>query len=351
MDYGKKNDGFDAERKNGLREGFGNGNEQPNFTDNGNEQPSFFDFSWDSDAYAGKTDKPEKTIGSPTDEKNEKTSEKGIEPTYEKEGEKTEDIDGESRGKIGDINEKPQGKFEDIDGKIREKTDCFSDGGLFSFPENGWGEFFARETRKEYFANLTDFLRARYSEGAEIYPPKEKVFECFRLTDRKDVKVVILGQDPYHQPMQAMGLSFSVPDGVKVPPSLVNIFKEIRSDLGREPHIENGDLRPWAEQGVLLLNSLLTVEKGSPMAHKGRGWETFTDNVIKEIGRGDVPCVFLLWGRPAAAKSVYIDRSKHLVLTAAHPSPLSAYSGFFGCRHFSAANDFLAQMGIAPISW
>ncbi len=319
MDYGKKNDGFDAERKNGLREGFGNGN----------EQPSFFDFSWNSDAYADKTDKPKKTIGSPTDEKEEKTSEKGIEPTYEKEGEKTEDIDG----------------------KIREKTDCFSDGGLFSFPENGWGEFFARETRKEYFANLTDFLRARYSEGAEIYPPKEKVFECFRLTDRKDVKVVILGQDPYHQPMQAMGLSFSVPDGVKVPPSLVNIFKEIRSDLGREPHIENGDLRPWAEQGVLLLNSLLTVEKGSPMAHKGRGWETFTDNVIKEIGRGDVPCVFLLWGRPAAAKSVYIDRSKHLVLTAAHPSPLSAYSGFFGCRHFSAANDFLAQMGIAPISW
>lgn len=245
----------------------------------------------------------------------------------------------------------PAGKREGFSSGDTNSAGIYGCGGIFPFPGNGWRFFFGTESKKEYFRRLEDFLRSRYDERAVIYPPKEKVFECFRLTDRKDVKVVILGQDPYHQPMQAMGLSFSVPDGVKVPPSLVNIFKEIRSDLGREPHIENGDLRPWAEQGVLLLNSLLTVEKGSPMAHKGRGWETFTDNVIKEIGRGDVPCVFLLWGRPAAAKSVYIDRSKHLVLTAAHPSPLSAYSGFFGCRHFSAANDFLAQMGIAPISW
>ncbi len=235
-------------------------------------------------------------------------------------------------------------KNESLDGNCRY-------GELFNFPENGWKDFFERETGKEYFRRLEDFLRGRSKENAVIFPPREKVFECFRLTDRNDVKVVILGQDPYHQPGQAMGLSFSVPEGVPVPPSLVNIFKEIRSDLKRDSHIKGGDLRPWAEQGVLLLNSLLTVERSKPMAHKGRGWETFTDNVIKEIGRGDVPCVFLLWGKPAASKASLIDKSKHLVLISAHPSPLSAYNGFFGCRHFSATNDFLAEMGRTPISW
>lgn len=223
--------------------------------------------------------------------------------------------------------------------------------GFFNLPNNGWAEFFRKELEKDYFKGLVDFLKERYASGAEIYPPRENIFNCFRLTDRKDVKVVILGQDPYHQPNQAMGLSFSVPSGIKIPPSLVNILKEIRSDLGRQSHISGGDLTDWAKQGVLLLNSLLTVEKSSPMAHKGRGWETFTDNVIKEIGCGNVPCVFMLWGRPAASKAAFIDRSKHLVLTAPHPSPLSASSGFFGCKHFSAANDFLAQMDITPVSW
>lgn len=222
---------------------------------------------------------------------------------------------------------------------------------MFNIPQNDWQAFFEKEMRKSYFSGLCAELKKRYDRGDTIFPPREKIFSCFFLTDLNNVKVVILGQDPYHQPGQAMGLSFSVPENVKIPPSLENIYKEIRSDLGRMTHNTSGDLTRWAREGVLLLNNQLTVEKNKPMSHNGIGWETFTENAIKEISDNAPPCVFLLWGRPAQAKLPLINKSRHLVLTAPHPSPLSASTGFFGCKHFSVANDFLAMHGITPVSW
>lgn len=197
---------------------------------------------------------------------------------------------------------------------------------------------------------LSAFLRERKARGARVYPPGPQIFAAFEATAFEAVKVVILGQDPYHGRGQAHGLSFSVPPGVPVPPSLDNIFKEIESDLGiaRPGH---GCLLPWAQRGVLLLNAVLTVEEGRAGAHQGKGWEGFTDHVVQTLNQQREGLVFLLWGSYAQAKGRVIDPSRHRVLKAPHPSPLSAHRGFFGCRHFSAANAYLNRRGLAPIDW
>lgn len=205
---------------------------------------------------------------------------------------------------------------------------------------NGWDELFKQEFAKPYFIQLKAFLVERYNE-TNVYPPKRLILNAFDNTAYDDVNVVILGQDPYYNPGQAMGMSFSVPKGVMPPMSLVNIFKEINDDLGYKSEIVGGDLTPWARQGVLLLNTALTVEQGKPNSHQGKGWEIFTDQVIRYLNERERGMVFMLWGRNAYAKKQLITNSQHLVLTAAHPSPLSAYSGFFGCGHFSKANEFL----------
>lgn len=197
---------------------------------------------------------------------------------------------------------------------------------------------------------LSAFLRAELAAGKTLYPPPAQIFAALDATPFDQVKVVILGQDPYHGPGQAHGLCFSVRPGVPVPPSLQNIFKEIQSDLGLAVP-RHGDLRSWAQQGVLLLNAVLTVERGRAGAHQGRGWEAFTDAVIDRLNREREGLVFLLWGSPAQAKGRLVDRQRHLVLTAPHPSPLSAHRGFLGCRHFSRANDWLRARGQAPIDW
>lgn len=206
---------------------------------------------------------------------------------------------------------------------------------------NGWDGLFKQEFAKPYFIQLKQFLVEEYATK-RIYPPKRLILNAFDNTSYDDVNVVILGQDPYYNPGQAMGMSFSVPPGVLPPMSLVNIFKEIQDDLGYPTSIVGGDLTPWARQGVLLLNTALTVEGGKPNSHKGKGWETFTDEVIKYLNARERGVVFMLWGRNAFAKKQLITNPQHLVLTAAHPSPLSAYNGFFGCGHFSKANDYLA---------
>ena len=201
-----------------------------------------------------------------------------------------------------------------------------------------------------YFAQLKDFLvgeRQQYT----CYPPGSKTFNAFDSTPFDRVKVVILGQDPYHEPGQAMGLCFSVPQGIQVPPSLVNIIKEINDDLGTQIPATCGDLSGWAAQGVLLLNATLTVRAHQAGSHQKHGWETFTDAAIQALSQQRTGLVFLLWGSYAIAKKALIDTSRHLVLTAPHPSPLSAYRGFFGCRHFSQANAYLEQQGLAPIDW
>ena len=214
---------------------------------------------------------------------------------------------------------------------------------------NGWKRIIDEEKQKEYFQKLKSFLVDEYDKN-KIYPRKGEIFKCFELTDFKDVKVVILGQDPYHQPFQAHGLCFSVNKGIKVPPSLVNIYKEINSDIGCE--IPNhGNLTKWASEGVLLLNTIMSVRDSSPMSHSNKGWEIFTDRVIKELNDDDTPKVFLLWGAPSRKKKNLITNSKHLILECAHPSPLSAYNGFFGCKHFSTTNDFLKKNGREPIDW
>ena len=205
---------------------------------------------------------------------------------------------------------------------------------------NGWDELFKQEFSKPYFVQLKAFLVQEYNTKT-IYPPKKFMLNAFDQTAYNDVNVVIIGQDPYFNQGQAMGMSFSVPTGIPVPPSLYNIFKEIKSDLGCEPHVKGGDLTPWARQGVLLLNAVLTVEAGKPNSHQGCGWENFTDAVIKYLNQRDRGMVFMLWGRNAIQKAKYITNKQHLVLTAPHPSPLSAYHGFFGCGHFSKANKFL----------
>lgn len=201
-----------------------------------------------------------------------------------------------------------------------------------------------------YFAELKDFLVAERAQHT-CYPPGSKIFNAFDSTPFDKVKVVILGQDPYHEPGQAMGLCFSVPQGIQVPPSLVNIIKEINTDLGTQIPVTCGDLSGWAEQGVLLLNATLTVRAHQAGSHQRHGWETFTDAAIQALSQQRTGIVFLLWGSYAIAKRALIDQTKHLVLTAPHPSPLSAYRGFFGCRHFSQANAYLQSHGQQPIDW
>lgn len=201
-----------------------------------------------------------------------------------------------------------------------------------------------------YFAQLKEFLVAERQQYT-CYPPGSKIFNAFDTTPFDRVKVVILGQDPYHEPGQAMGLCFSVPQGIQVPPSLVNIIKEINDDLGTQIPTTCGDLSGWAEQGVLLLNATLTVRAHQAGSHQRHGWETFTDAAIQALSQQRNGLVFLLWGSYAIAKRALIDQSRHLVLTAPHPSPLSAYRGFFGCHHFSQANAYLRQLGQQPIDW
>ena len=214
---------------------------------------------------------------------------------------------------------------------------------------NGWDELFKQEFSKPYFVQLKGFLVQEYATK-RIYPPKRLMLNAFDHTSYDDVNVVILGQDPYYNPQQAMGMSFSVPQGIAPPMSLVNIFKEIEDELGRKTSIVGGDLTPWAEQGVLLLNTVLTVEEGKPNSHKDKGWENFTDAVIKHLNERERGMVFMLWGRNAYAKKQLITNPQHLVLTSAHPSPLSAYNGFFGCGHFAKANEFLQKQG-KSIKW
>lgn len=212
-----------------------------------------------------------------------------------------------------------------------------------------WHERLKGEWTKEYFVNLTNFVRGEYRTKT-IFPPGGKIFAAFDACPFDDVKVVILGQDPYHDVGQANGLCFSVNPGIPMPPSLVNIFKEIRDDLGK-PIPENGDLSRWACQGVLLLNATLTVRVHQAGSHQRQGWETFTDAAIKVLAEEREHLVFILWGAYAQKKGAFIDRGRHLVLTSAHPSPLSAYQGFFGNKHFSKTNEYLAQHGKTPIKW
>ena len=201
-----------------------------------------------------------------------------------------------------------------------------------------------------YMAELKRFLLGEREAGKRIFPPGPSWFRALDLTPLDEVKVVILGQDPYHGPGQAHGLCFSVPMGVRPPPSLVNIYKELESDLGVRPPV-HGVLEHWARQGVLLLNSVLTVEMGLAASHRDRGWERFTDAVIAQVNAKPEPVVFMLWGSYAQKKAAFVDTSRHLVLKAPHPSPLSAHSGFLGCRHFSRANAYLESKGMAPIDW
>ncbi|MCS7162653.1 MAG: uracil-DNA glycosylase [Bacteroidia bacterium] len=216
--------------------------------------------------------------------------------------------------------------------------------------EPSWKALLAEEFSKPYFEALVAFLRSEKQRGKVIYPPGPQIFRAFDLCPVDKVKVVILGQDPYHGPGQAHGLCFSVPKGVPPPPSLQNIFRELEADLGFPPPA-HGDLTGWAEQGVFLLNAILTVEAHKPTSHRGIGWETFTDRVIAQIARVRPHVAFLLWGQYARSKKHLIDSTRHLILEAAHPSPYSAEKGFFGCRHFSRANAFLIEKGLAPIDW
>lgn len=213
-----------------------------------------------------------------------------------------------------------------------------------------WQQVLGHELQQRYMHNLREFLRAEKQAGKEIYPPGPLIFNAFNHTPFDQVRVVIIGQDPYHGPGQAMGLSFSVPEGVKVPPSLVNIYKEINADLGIQMS-GTGDLTPWADQGVLLLNAMLTVEASKAGSHQKKGWEEFTDAAIKALNEQRTGLVFVLWGSYAQKKGAVIDQNKHLVLKSVHPSPLSAHRGFFGQRQFSTINQYLVNQGQAPINW
>ena len=216
--------------------------------------------------------------------------------------------------------------------------------------EESWKAKLESEFDRDYMKNLRHFLKGEYDQGKVIYPRKSEYFAAFDWAPYENVKVVILGQDPYHGPNQAHGLCFSVKPGVPPPPSLVNIYKELQQDLGT-PRPKHGYLQEWAEQGVLLLNSVLTVERGQAASHRKKGWETFTDRVIELLNEREQPMVFMLWGSYAQKKAAFVDRKKHLVLESVHPSPLSAARGFFGNRHFSRANEFLIKQGMAPIDW
>ena len=215
--------------------------------------------------------------------------------------------------------------------------------------EESWKEALIPEFSKDYFIRLTDFVRKEYHETT-VYPPGKLIFNAFNLCPFDKVKGVIIGQDPYPGPGPAHGLCFSVNDGIQPPPSLVNIFKEINSDLGK-PIPQSGNLTRWAEQGVLLLNATLTVRAHQAGSHQKRGWEEFTDAVIRKLAEEKSNLVFILWGSYAQKKGAFIDRNKHLVLTSVHPSPLSAYNGFFGNHHFSLANDYLVKNGKTAIDW
>ena len=215
--------------------------------------------------------------------------------------------------------------------------------------ENEWLPYLKPEFAKPYYKTLYEFVKEEDTNHV-IFPPSDKIFSALEHTSVKDVKVVIIGQDPYHEPGQAHGMSFSVLPGVKTPPSLQNMYKELNTELGCYiPN--NGYLIKWADQGVLLLNAVLTVRSGAANSHKGKGWEQFTDAVIRAVNAQDRPVVYLLWGSNARAKKALINNPKHLVLETVHPSPLSAYNGFFGCGHFKKANEFLESHGIAPIDW
>lgn len=216
--------------------------------------------------------------------------------------------------------------------------------------ESSWKQVLHEEFDKPYMKALGDFLRTEKRAGKIIYPKGSLIFNALNSTPLNQVKVVILGQDPYHGPSQAHGLSFSVQPHVKVPPSLVNIYKELKRDLNIDPP-PHGCLQPWAEQGVLLLNTSLTVEAGQAASHSKQGWQFFTDRIIQEVNQHCQSVVFMLWGSHAQSKTHFIDQTKHLVLCSAHPSPLSAHRGFLGNGHFSKANFFLTQRGIAPINW
>lgn len=216
--------------------------------------------------------------------------------------------------------------------------------------EQSWKEVLASEFEKDYFTRLTQFVKEEYNGGTPIYPPAKLIFNAFDHCPFDKVKVVILGQDPYHGAGQANGLCFSVNKGIPFPPSLLNIFKEIQSDLGT-PIPQDGDLTRWSDQGVLLLNATLTVRASQAGSHQKRGWEEFTDAAIRELASRRSGLVFILWGSYAQKKGAFIDRNKHLVLTSPHPSPLSAYQGFFGNHHFSTANRYLKEQGKSEINW
>ncbi len=214
---------------------------------------------------------------------------------------------------------------------------------------NDWLPVIGEEFEKEYYLNLRKFLINEYKTN-KIYPPADDIFNAFHYTPYKKVKVLILGQDPYHGPNQAHGLCFSVLKGINPPPSLVNIYKELADDIGFQMP-QHGYLKNWADEGVFMLNTVLTVRAGQANSHRNHGWETFTDATIKAINQIDRPIVIMLWGRPAQNKRVLLNNPKHLVLTAPHPSPLSAFRGFFGCKHFSKCNEFLSKNAIEPINW
>ncbi len=215
--------------------------------------------------------------------------------------------------------------------------------------DNDWLPAVNAEFKKPYYAELYRFVKEEYSKVA-VFPPADEIFSALHLTPLSKVKVVIIGQDPYHNVGQAHGLCFSVRPEVDIPPSLVNIYKELQSDLGcKIPN--NGYLVKWAEQGVLLLNTVLTVRAHQALSHQGKGWEQFTDAIIRAVNAEERPIAYLLWGRPAQSKMSMLDNPKHKVFTAPHPSPLSAHRGFFGCKHFSQANAFLEENGLAPIDW
>jgi uracil-DNA glycosylase len=214
-----------------------------------------------------------------------------------------------------------------------------------------WHDVIGKEKELDYFKRIMEYVANERALGKTIYPPQGDVFNAFRFTPFADIKVVILGQDPYHGPNQAHGLSFSVLPGITPPPSLVNIYKELQQDIPGFTYPNHGYLASWAQQGVLLLNTVLTVEAGRAHSHAKIGWETFTDHVIDAINRHREGVVFLLWGAHAQKKGQIIDRERHHVLSSAHPSPLSAHRGFFGCRHFSQANQFILDQGHTPIDW
>lgn len=216
--------------------------------------------------------------------------------------------------------------------------------------DNDWLDYIQDEFRKPYYKELYSFVQKEYNTRV-IYPPADDIFNAFHLTPPGSVKVMILGQDPYHGPHQAHGLCFSVlPDQPEIPPSLQNIYQELQDDLGCYIP-DNGYLKKWAEQGVLMLNTVLTVRAHQAGSHQGKGWETFTDAIIQAVNAQDRPIVYLLWGRPAQSKIPMLTNPKHLILKAPHPSPFSAHRGFFGCRHFSQANEFLESHGVSPIDW